>query len=59
MQKSLEAVQLLEIQNDSVEVIDLRTLNPLDMDLIETSIMKTSKALVVHEDNITLSLIHI
>ena len=53
VQKSLEALQSLEIQNDSVEVIDLRTLNPLDMDLIETSIMKTSKALVVHEDNIT------
>ena len=53
VQKSIEAVQSLEIQNDSVEVIDLRTLNPLDMDLIETSIMKTSKALVVHEDNIT------
>ena len=53
VQKSLEAVQSLEIQNDSVEVIDLRTLNPLDMDLIEASIMKTSKALVVHEDNIT------
>ena len=53
VQKSLEALQLLEIQNDSVEVIDLRTLNPLDMDLIETSIVKTSKALVVHEDNIT------
>tara|TARA_S200000501_G_scaffold57865_1_gene48115 strand:- start:5714 stop:7717 length:2004 start_codon:yes stop_codon:yes gene_type:complete len=53
VQKSLEAVQSLEISTDSVEVIDLRTLNPLDMDLIETSIMKTSKALVVHEDNIT------
>ena len=53
VQKSLEAVQLLEIPNNSVEIIDLRTLNPLDMDLIETSIMKTSKALVVHEDNIT------
>ncbi len=53
VQKSLEAIQSLEIPNQSVEVIDLRTLNPLDMDLIETSIMKTSKALVVHEDNIT------
>ena len=53
VQKSLEAVQSLEIQNDSVEVIDLRTLNPLDMDLIEASIIKTSKALVVHEDNST------
>ena len=53
VQKSLEAIQSLEIPNQSVEVIDLRTLNPLDVDLIRTSIMKTSKALVVHEDNIT------
>ena len=53
VQKSMEAVQLLEISPGSVEVIDLRTLNPLDMDIIETSIMKTSKVLVVHEDNIT------
>ena len=53
VQKSLEAIQSLEIPNQSVEVIDLRTLNPLDVDLIETSIMKTSKALVIHEDNIT------
>jgi len=53
VQKSLEAIQSLEIPNHSIEVIDLRTLNPLDVDLIETSIMKTSKALVVHEDNIT------
>jgi 2-oxoisovalerate dehydrogenase E1 component len=53
VQKSMEAVQSLEISPGSVEVIDLRTLNPLDMDIIETSIMKTSKVLVVHEDNIT------
>ena len=53
VQKSLDAIRSLEIPNHSVEVIDLRTLNPLDVDLIETSIMKTSKALVVHEDNIT------
>ena len=53
VQKSMEAVQSLEISTGSVEVIDLRTLNPLDMDIIETSIMKTSKVLVVHEDNIT------
>ena len=53
VQKSLEAIQSLEIPNHSVEVIDLRTLNPLDVDLIKTSITKTSKALVVHEDNIT------
>ena len=34
-------------------MIDLRTLNPLDLDLIKTSIMKTSKVLIVHEANQT------
>ncbi|MFL2983499.1 MAG: thiamine pyrophosphate-dependent enzyme [Candidatus Neomarinimicrobiota bacterium] len=53
VQKALEAIQLLNLPNDVVEIIDLRTLNPIDMDIIESSIMKTSKALVVHEDNIT------
>ena len=53
VQKSLEAIKLLELSNDIVEVIDLRTLNPIDMDIIESSIAKTGKVLVVHEDNIT------
>ena len=53
VQKSLEAIQLLELPNDVIEVLDLRTLNPIDMDLIESSIIKTGKVLVVHEDNMT------
>jgi len=53
VQKSIEATQLLGLANDVVDVIDLRTLNPIDMDLIESSITKTSKVLVVHEDNMT------
>ena len=53
VQKSLEAIKLLEISNDIVEVIDLRTLNPIDMEIIESSITKTGKVLVVHEDNVT------
>mgnify|MGYP001229875724 FL=1 len=53
VQKSLEAIQLLELPNDVIEVLDLRTLNPLDMDIIESSIVKTGKVLVVHEDNMT------
>ena len=39
----------LKKENLSVEVIDLRTLNPLDMDLIIKSIKKTGKVLIVHE----------
>jgi 2-oxoisovalerate dehydrogenase E1 component len=33
-----------------VEVIDLRTISPLDMDRVGESVKKTGKALVVHED---------
>ncbi|TFF88579.1 MAG: alpha-ketoacid dehydrogenase subunit beta, partial [Promethearchaeota archaeon] len=46
---SLEAAKQLEKQNISVEVIDPRTLVPLDKDLIINSIKKTGRALIVHE----------
>jgi 2-oxoisovalerate dehydrogenase E1 component len=36
----------------SCEVIDLRTLQPLDYDTIETSVKKTGKAIVLHEDTL-------
>ncbi len=44
-----EVAEDLKKQNISVELIDLRTLNPLDMDTILTSLKKTGKVLVVHE----------
>ncbi len=47
----LEAAQTLEGEGISVEVVDLRTLRPLDMEGVLESTMKTGKALVVHEDN--------
>ncbi|MBS1903077.1 MAG: alpha-ketoacid dehydrogenase subunit beta [Bacteroidetes bacterium] len=37
----------------SIEVIDLRSLVPLDEATILTSIRKTSRALILHEDNLT------
>ncbi len=37
----------------SVEVIDLRSLVPLDKEAIIASVKKTSRVLIVHEDNIT------
>lgn len=37
-----------------VEVVDLRTLHPLDRDSVLASLRKTGKALVVHEDNRTM-----
>ncbi|MDA0311254.1 MAG: alpha-ketoacid dehydrogenase subunit beta [Gemmatimonadetes bacterium] len=52
--KSVEAAELLEKEDGlSVEVIDLRTLLPLDDDAIIESVKKTGKVLVVHEDTRT------
>jgi 2-oxoisovalerate dehydrogenase E1 component len=48
---SMEAVPLLEELGINAEVIDLRSLKPLDWPTIEESIMKTSRALIIHEDN--------
>jgi 2-oxoisovalerate dehydrogenase E1 component len=53
VQKSIEGVKSLGLPEGSVEIIDLRTLNPLDLDSIESSLVKTGKALVVYEDNLT------
>lgn len=49
----LEAAQSLALKGIGVEVLDLRTLRPLDIDAILASVRKTSKVLVVHEDNLT------
>jgi 2-oxoisovalerate dehydrogenase E1 component beta subunit len=49
----LEAAQQLVSEGVSVEVVDLRTLAPLDRDAILESVRRTGKAMVVHEDNLT------
>lgn len=53
VQKTIEAVKSLSLEKGLVEIIDLRTLNPLDITIIKTSIEKTGKALIVYEDNLT------
>jgi len=47
--QNLEAAQELAPQGISVEVLNLRTLNPLDINAITASIMKTGRCLIVHE----------
>jgi pyruvate dehydrogenase E1 component beta subunit len=47
----VEAAERLENQNVSAEVIDLRTLKPLDEATILASVRKTGRLLVVHEAN--------
>ncbi|NLH08538.1 MAG: alpha-ketoacid dehydrogenase subunit beta [Chloroflexi bacterium] len=49
---TLQAAEMVAEQDGiSVEVVDIRTLNPLDKDTILNSFKKTSKALIVYEDN--------
>jgi 2-oxoisovalerate dehydrogenase E1 component beta subunit len=52
--KALEAAEQLEREDGvAVEVVDLRTLAPLDDEAIQATVRKTSRALVVHEDTRT------
>jgi len=50
---ALEAAAALEKEGIDLEVVDLRTLIPLDKDAVFESIRKTSKAIVLHEDTKT------
>ena len=50
---ALKAAHSLEQEGISVEVVDLRTLYPVDRETIIGSVKKTGKALIVHEDNLT------
>jgi pyruvate/2-oxoglutarate/acetoin dehydrogenase E1 component len=53
MHTSLEAADALAKEGIAAEVIDLRTLLPLDEETILQSVKKTNKCLVVHEDTKT------
>jgi 2-oxoisovalerate dehydrogenase E1 component len=53
VQRSLVAARQAEQQGISVEVIDLRTLNPYDWNAIEESVKKTSRVIVAHEDTMS------
>lgn len=50
---SLEAAEILAKEGTEVEVVDLRTLLPLDREAILDSVKKTGKVLIVHEDTLT------
>ncbi len=54
VQRSLDAANKIHDKTGaSVEVIDLRTLIPLDKETILNSVRKTGKVLIVHEDTLT------
>jgi 2-oxoisovalerate dehydrogenase E1 component subunit beta len=48
---ALEAAQRVEAEGIDVEVLDLRTLRPLDRDAVLSSVRKTGKCLIAYEDN--------
>jgi 2-oxoisovalerate dehydrogenase E1 component len=54
VERSLRAAKAMaEDSGIEAEVIDLRSLNPFDMDGIAESVKKTNKALVVYEDSLS------
>jgi 2-oxoisovalerate dehydrogenase E1 component beta subunit len=51
MHYCLEAAERLTSEGVDVEVIDLRSMYPLDMETVLASVGKTGKAMIVYEDN--------
>jgi 2-oxoisovalerate dehydrogenase E1 component beta subunit len=53
---ALEAATAAEAEGLSIEVVDLRTLSPLDLDTLEASVRRTRRLVVVHEAQVFLGL---
>jgi 2-oxoisovalerate dehydrogenase E1 component len=52
VQRSLVAAKQAAVDGIEAEVLDLRSLNPYDWDAIATSVRRTGKVLVAHEDSL-------
>jgi len=50
---ALEAAETLSKEGIDLEVVDLRTISPLDREAIAESVRKTSKVIVLHEHSRT------
>jgi 2-oxoisovalerate dehydrogenase E1 component len=53
VKRSMDAAKKAAQQGIECDVIDLRTLNPLDMETIAESVKKTNKVLITHEDSLS------
>jgi len=46
---ALDAAEILQQEGINAEIVDLRTLNPLDRDAITDTVKKTNKVIILHE----------
>jgi 2-oxoisovalerate dehydrogenase E1 component beta subunit len=53
LHETLQAAEQVATEGISVEVVDPRTLSPLDKETILASVKKTGKVLIVYEDNLS------
>ena len=53
LQVALDAAHALAQEGIELEVVDLRTLQPLDRDAIRQTVQKTNRAMILHEDTKT------
>jgi pyruvate/2-oxoglutarate/acetoin dehydrogenase E1 component len=53
VQKALAAAETLDKEGVSAEVLDLRTISPLDKEAILKSVDKTGRAIILHEATLT------
>jgi 2-oxoisovalerate dehydrogenase E1 component len=51
--RAVQASKVLEQEGIRPEILDLRSLNPYDWELIAASVKKTNRVLILHEDNIS------
>jgi pyruvate dehydrogenase E1 component beta subunit len=49
VKRSMEAAEILAEEGFEIEIVDPRTLSPLDDETIVSSVIKTGRALIVHE----------
>src|SRR6476660_9549142 len=50
---ALEAAETLSAEGIEIEILDLRTISPLDREAIAATVRKTSKAIILHEHSRT------
>jgi 2-oxoisovalerate dehydrogenase E1 component len=51
--RAVKAAKVLEQEGIQPEILDLRSLNPYDWELIAASVKKTNRVMVLHEDHIS------